>query len=257
MAMTRAAVEANGVQTHGKDLLNDPASPAAEVSDLTKSFAHVPVLKSIGLTMGAGEFVALLGASGSGKTTLLRIIAGLEPPSSGRVAVHGTPAVVFQEHRLLPWKRVLDNVALGVRGAEPRRRAEQMLEEVGLSRRERAWPRELSGGQSQRVALARALIREPDLLLLDEPFGSLDALTRMKMHSLVTRLWARYRPAVLFVTHDVDEALVLADRLIVLAEGELRFDAPVGLARPRRRTGDAFDHLRSRVFDVLEVPETI
>jgi sulfonate transport system ATP-binding protein len=164
--------------------------------------------------------------------------------------------VVFQEHRLLPWKRVLDNVALGVRGADARRRAEQMLEEVGLSGRERSWPRELSGGQSQRVALARALIREPDLLLLDEPFGSLDALTRMQMHSLVTRLWTRYRPAVLFVTHDVDEALVLADRLIVLSDGGIRLDIPVGLARPRRRSGEVFDQLRSRVFDVLGVPET-
>jgi sulfonate transport system ATP-binding protein len=256
MAMT-GRIEANGVQTRREDRRSDSAPPVAEVSHLSKSFGQASVLTSIDLTIGSGEFTALLGASGSGKTTLLRIIAGLEPPTSGRVGVHGTPAVVFQEHRLLPWKRVLDNVALGVRGGDARVRAERLLEEVGLSGRERAWPRELSGGQSQRVALARALIREPDLLLLDEPFGSLDALTRMRMHSLVTRLWARYRPAVLFVTHDVDEALVLADRLIVLSDGDLRLDIPVGLARPRRRTGEAFDELRSTVFDVLEVPETI
>jgi sulfonate transport system ATP-binding protein len=257
MAMTRVTMAANGVSAHPEGGSSDLASPVAEVRHLSKSFGQASVLQSIDLAIGSGEFIALLGASGSGKTTLLRIIAGLEPPTSGSVAVHGTPAVVFQEHRLLPWKRVLDNVALGVRGAESRSRAERMLEEVGLSGRERAWPKELSGGQAQRVALARALIREPDLLLLDEPFGSLDALTRMRMHSLVTRLWTRYRPAVLFVTHDVDEALVLADRLIVLSDGGVRLDIPVGLARPRRRTGEVFDQLRSVVFDVLEVPETI
>lgn len=257
MAMTKGVIEANGRSTQRENRLRVPAPPAAEVCQLTKSFAEASVLRSVDMAIGSGEFVALLGASGSGKTTLLRIIAGLEPPTSGTVAVDGTPAVVFQEHRLLPWKRVLENVALGVRGGDPRSRAERMLEEVGLSGRERAWPRELSGGQSQRVALARALIREPDLLLLDEPFGSLDALTRMRMHSLVTRLWTRYRPAVLFVTHDVDEALVLSDRLVVLSDGGLRLDIPVGLERPRRRTGVDFDQLRSRVFDVLEVPETI
>jgi sulfonate transport system ATP-binding protein len=253
MAVTNVAIQPNGVRDHWEDRPN----PVATVSGLSKSFDQTSVLESIDLAIGAGEFIALLGASGSGKTTLLRIIAGLEPPTSGQVAVQGMPVVVFQEHRLVPWKRVLDNIALGVRGPEPRRRAEQMLEEVGLSGRERAWPKELSGGQSQRVALARALIREPQLLLLDEPFGSLDALTRMRMHSLVTRLWTRFRPAVLFVTHDVDEALVLADRLVVLSEGGVRLDTPIGLERPRRRAGHGFDRLRSMVFDVLEVSETI
>ena len=158
MAMTKGAIEANGVPTHREDRMSDSGPPVAEVSHLSKSFAQASVLMSIDLTIGSGEFTALLGASGSGKTTLLRIIAGLEPPTSGRVAVHGMPAVVFQEHRLFPWKRVLDNVALGMRGADARLRAERLLEEVGLSGRERAWPRELSGGQSQRVALARALV---------------------------------------------------------------------------------------------------
>jgi sulfonate transport system ATP-binding protein len=256
--MTRDAVDREGVQVAAEH--EEPGVErqwVARLHKLTKSFGRTPVLSGVDLTIASGEFVALLGASGSGKTTLLRVAAGLEPASSGAVEVRGTPAVMFQEHRLVPWKRVAANVSLGLRGASPKQRALDMIEEVGLSGRERAWPKELSGGQSQRVALARALVREPPLLLLDEPFGALDALTRMRMHSLVTGLWARHRPAVLFVTHDVGEALVLADRLLVLSAGRIALDIPVPLDRPRRQGGVIFDQLRSKVLDALDVPEAI
>ena len=164
-------------------------------------------------TIAPGEFVAVLGRSGSGKTTLLRLLAGLDRGSPASSTTGSAPAVVFQDPRLLPWRSALDNVALGLRGTDARARAAAALAEVGLAGREDAWPRQLSGGQRQRVALARALVREPDLLLLDEPFSALDALTRIAAQELVSELWRRHRPAVLLVTHDVEEALLLADRI--------------------------------------------
>ncbi|GLI01010.1 ABC transporter ATP-binding protein [Phytohabitans aurantiacus] len=219
-----------------------------------RTFGDAVVLDGVDLTIGAGEVVALLGGSGSGKTTLLRILAGLDPDATGDWRVSGSLAVVFQEHRLLPWKRVADNVALGVTGPDLRRRTGAALAEVGLAGRERAWPAELSGGQSQRVAVARALIREPDLLLLDEPFGALDALSRLRMQALFGRLRAQHGFAALLVTHDVDEALLLADRTLVLDGGRVVDDAPVPLSHPRAPDDPGFGPLRRRLLDRLGVP---
>jgi len=162
-------------------------------------------------------------------------------------------AAVFQEPRLMPWKRVWRNVALGVRGAGARERAEAALEEVGLAHRLNAWPGTLSGGEAQRVALARALVREPHLLLLDEPFAALDALTRIRMHQLIIRLWRVHTPAVLLVTHDVDEALLLADRVLVLANGQIAEQLPIRLPRPRQASTPGFQALRARLLQLLGV----
>jgi sulfonate transport system ATP-binding protein len=199
------------------------------VKGLTRVYGARTVLDGLDLEIAPGEFVALLGQSGSGKSTLLRALAGLDGDvaGDGLVEVPAQVSVVFQDARLLPWQRVLDNVVLGLGGAAGRGR--ESLAEVGLAGRERAWPNELSGGEQQRVALARSLVREPRLLLADEPFGALDALTRLKMHGLLRRLVEQHRPAVLLVTHDVDEAIALADRVLVLDGGriaaEQRLDA--------------------------------
>ncbi|MEU8379993.1 ABC transporter ATP-binding protein [Streptosporangium sp. NPDC048865] len=217
-------------------------------------FAGTTVLDGVDLRIERGEVVALLGESGSGKSTLLRILAGLDEEASGDFTTSGSKAVVFQEHRLLPWKRVADNVALGVRGRDARERAATALEEVGLADRGGAWPSELSGGQSQRVAFARALVREPDLLLLDEPFGALDALTRLKMQALFGRLRARHGFAALLVTHDVEEALLLADRLLVLDRGRIAEEIEVDLGHPRAVDVPGFGDLRRRLLTLLHVP---
>jgi sulfonate transport system ATP-binding protein len=205
---------------------------AASVRGLTRAFGDRLVLDGLDLDIRRGEFVALLGRSGSGKSTLLRALAGLD--TGGEPAVDGTVAVAFQEPRLLPWKRVLDNVALGLPGPAARTRAREALEEVGLGALGDAWPLTLSGGEAQRASLARALVREPGLLLLDEPFSALDALTRITMHRLVADLWKRHRPSVLLVTHDVDEALLLADRVLVLGEGRIAYESRVEAERPRQ-----------------------
>jgi sulfonate transport system ATP-binding protein len=187
----------------------------------TRRFGEHTVIDGLDLDLAAGEFVALLGRSGGGKTTLLRTLAGLDDVAGQDVQVPSSRAVVFQDARLLPWKKVWRNVALGLKGRDVRQRAEKALREVGLGHRLDAWPLTLSGGEAQRVALARALVREPQLLLLDEPFAALDALTRVKMHALVLDLWRVHRPAVLMVTHDVDEAVALADRILVLDAGRI------------------------------------
>jgi sulfonate transport system ATP-binding protein len=181
--------------------------------------------------MAPGEFVAVLGRSGSGKSTMLRALAGLdhEAEGTGEILVPERLSVVFQDARLLPWKRVLDNVVLGLDGTDRQARGREALAEVGLSGREQSWPYELSGGEQQRVALARSLVRRPALLLADEPFGALDALTRIRMHALLRRLSAVHKPAVLLVTHDVDEAIELADRVIVLDDGRIIADLSVAL----------------------------
>jgi sulfonate transport system ATP-binding protein len=196
---------------------------AVQVHNLTRSYEGRQVLDGLDLAIGAGEFVALLGRSGSGKSTLLRALAGLDHDvtGSGELRVPGKVSVVFQDSRLLPWKRVLDNVVLGLAGSDAEQRGREALAEVSLAGREAAWPNQLSGGEQQRVALARSLVRDPELLLADEPFGALDALTRIRMHALLRRLCERHRPAVLLVTHDVDEAIELADRIVVLDKGKL------------------------------------
>ncbi|WP_151082111.1 ABC transporter ATP-binding protein [Nocardioides cynanchi] len=210
----------------------------AQVRAHNRSFGSNQVLRDIDLDIEPGEFVALLGRSGCGKSTLLRSLARLDPVPDGEVAVHGRTSVAFQETRLLPWKRVRQNVALALlQSPESRRRnrrADETLAEVGLTEKAEAWPRELSGGQAQRVSLARALVSNPSLLLLDEPFSALDALTRIEMHQLVIELWRRHSMAVLLVTHDVDEGLALADRIVVMDEGRLSRSWRISLPRTDR-----------------------
>ena len=197
--------------------------------------------------------MALIGRSGSGKSTLLRALAGLDRDLVGELTVNGTVAVAFQEPRLLPWKRVWANVCLGLRADDPRSAADAALAEVDLTERAEAWPLTLSGGEAQRVSLARALVREPALLLLDEPFSALDALTRIAMHRLVLRLWAHHDPAVLLVTHDVDEAIALADRVLVLSGGQIGLACRVEAPRPRDRDQPALVELRNRLLAELGV----
>ncbi len=229
------------------------AAPVAAVRGLTRAFGERRVLDGVDLEIGRGEFVALLGRSGSGKSTLLRVLAGLDPGADGEVEVGDTVAVAFQEPRLVPWKRVLANVALGLRAPDPRAAALAALEEVGLGGLRDAWPLTLSGGEAQRASLARALVREPGLLLLDEPFSALDALTRITIHRLVLDLWARHRPGILLVTHDVDEAMLLADRVLVLDGGAIAHESRVELPRPRHRDHPDLVALRSTLLNRLGV----
>ena len=223
------------------------------VEGLSRSFDGRPVIDDLDLALRPGEFTALLGRSGCGKSTLLRVLAGLDREIEGTVLVPKRRAVAFQAPRLMPWKRVWRNVLLGLPGRPERAVAESALEEVGLSHRSGAWPKTLSGGEAQRASLARALVREPDLLLLDEPFGALDALTRIKAQRLVAELWQRRGCAVLLVTHDVDEALLLADRALVMREGVIAYDTPVDLPRPRDAGDPGFTALRTRLLAELGV----
>jgi sulfonate transport system ATP-binding protein len=219
-----------------------------------RSFDGREIFSDIDLDIDRNEFVALLGRSGTGKSTLLRALGGLDSEYEGSVLVPDARSVVFQEPRLLPWRRVRANVQLGLpRNARTQQRADEALAEVGLSGHADAWPVTLSGGEAQRVALARALVREPELLLLDEPFGALDALTRLKMHGLLRQLCRRHQPAVLLVTHDVDEAIVLADRVLVLDGGRFRCDRRIELDHPRDRTDPAFAALRGDLLEALGV----
>src|ERR1700726_3207544 len=200
------------------------ASPSVIVTNLRRAYGSRIVIENLNLRIERGEFVVLLGESGCGKTTLLRALAGLDPIQAGRIVAPRRPAVVFQEHRLLPWKNLWRNVSLGLQAPDARMRAGAALAEVGLGDRLDDWPRNLSGGQAQRVALARALVQQPELLLLDEPFAALDALTRIRMHALVRELVTAHRPGVLLVTHDVDEAIALTDRILVMREGRIAFE---------------------------------
>ncbi len=226
------------------------------VRGLARRFGAARVLDGVDLEIAPGEFVALIGKSGSGKTTLLRMLAGLDEPSEGTIALPASRAVVFQEPRLLPWRRVWQNVALGV-ARDGKRRAIEALEEVALGHRVDAWPLTLSGGEAQRAGLARALVREPDLLLLDEPLGALDALTRLKMQRLVGDLWTRHRCAVLLVTHDVDEALLLADRVVLLEDGRIAQSWSVDLRRPRHPAAAGFVALKGLLLAGLGMEEEI
>ncbi|MGY5049170.1 ABC transporter ATP-binding protein [Streptomyces sp. 900105755] len=223
---------------------------AVRIRGLTRSFGERTVLDSVDLDLPAGQFTALLGHSGSGKSTLLRAVAGLDHgvSGSGELSAPERVSVVFQDSRLLPWRRVLDNVVLGLDGRDAHDKGRSALTEVGLAGRERAWPGELSGGEAQRAALARSLVREPELLLADEPFGALDALTRIRMHHLLRELWKRHRPSVLLVTHDVDEAIVLAERILVLDGGRIGLDLTVDHDRPH-------GEYRGRLLAALGVTE--
>lgn len=238
-------------------------SVAVSLQGLRKTFgaetAHAnSVLDGVDLTIRPGEFVTLLGPSGTGKTTLLRILAGLERADAGTVLVPERRTTVFQEPRLVRGRRVLSNVTLGrPPGSATREAGRRALAEVGLASKERAWPATLSGGEAQRVALARALLREPDLLLLDEPFAALDALTRVRMQTLVAELVLRHRPAVLLVTHDVDEAIRLSDRIILLREGRIAVDLVVEIDGDRRRDSERFLAYRHTLLAELGLDESI
>lgn len=225
--------------------------PVVKLTGFNRTFGTNTIIANLDLEIAEGEFVALLGRSGSGKTTLLRTLAGLDDAGGQQVQIPSSRAVVFQDARLLPWKKVWRNVALGLRdlSARVRDKAERALREVGLGHRLDAWPLTLSGGEAQRVALARALVREPELLLLDEPFAALDALTRLKMHDLVLALWKAHRPAVLMVTHDVDEAIALADRVLVLDEGRIVSEERITAARGER--SEVARGLRARLLGTL------
>jgi sulfonate transport system ATP-binding protein len=222
------------------------AGAAVALRGVTRAFGDHRVLRGIDLDVTPGQFVAIVGRSGCGKSTLLRLLAGLDAPDSGSIAIdrrtqgwHEIVRLMFQEPRLLPWQRVVANIGVGLAHAPDRRtrreEAEAVLREVGLSGRESAWPAVLSGGQKQRVALARALVSHPRLLLLDEPLGALDALTRIEMQDLIERVWQEKGFTAIVVTHDVSEAVTLADRILLLEAGTVAADVHVDLPRPRRR----------------------
>ncbi|MCP1354452.1 ATP-binding cassette domain-containing protein [Aneurinibacillus migulanus] len=223
-----------------------------------KTFDGKQVLKRLDLQVQPGEFIAVVGRSGSGKSTLLRLVAGLEHPTSGNVSldgeevrgIHHETTVMFQDARLLPWKSVIDNVGIGLKG-DWLKRAEWSLAQVDLADRKQEWPSVLSGGQRQRVALARALIRSPKLLLLDEPLSALDALTRLEMQQLIEKLWLEQKFTTLLVTHDVSEAVRLADRIILLEAGGIAMDLYNRIPRPRRHTDPQFASLEKEVLDQI------
>ncbi|MEU8950462.1 ABC transporter ATP-binding protein [Streptomyces sp. NPDC048489] len=255
-AQPRAAGEAEPSAQARVRAEASPPHPAVRVQGLTRAFDGRAVIDDLHLTLERGEFVALLGRSGCGKSTLLRILAGLDRDIEGSVLVPRRRAVAFQAPRLMPWKKVWRNVLLGLPGKPGRPLADEALAEVGLTHRADAWPRTLSGGEAQRASLARALVREPDLLLLDEPFGALDALTRITAQRLVGELWRRRGCAVLLVTHDVEEALLLADRVLVMDGGVIAHEMRVDLERPRDIADPRFAALRAGLLERLGVDST-
>jgi sulfonate transport system ATP-binding protein len=229
------------------------ADHSVELRGVGKEYGERKVLTDFDLSIERGSFVAIVGRSGCGKSTLLRLVAGLEKTTTGvleKRAPNGRPLdtrIMFQDARLLPWKSVLQNVMLGLpRSARDDARA--VLAEVGLLERANDWPAQLSGGQRQRVALARALVHRPQLLLLDEPLGALDALTRIEMHALIERLWREHKFTALLVTHDVHEAVALGDRILLIEEGRIALDQPVPLERPRARASAGFAALEEHVL---------
>ena len=235
-----------------------------QIQSLSKNYGTREVLRQTQLDIEPGQFVVIVGRSGCGKSTLLRLVAGLESATAGRIAVDGETLtglsndtrIMFQDSRLLPWKRVIDNVALGL-PREQRAAASEVLGRVGLSDRGGDWPARLSGGQRQRVSLARALVHNPRLLLLDEPLGALDALTRIEMHRLIEGLWRASGFTALLVTHDVQEAVALADRVILIEDGRIALDETISLARPRSHGDAAFAAIEKRILDrVLQKPES-
>jgi len=217
------------------------------IHQVKKKYDKREVLKGLDLQIKEGEFVAIVGKSGCGKSTLLRLVAGLENMNDGSIKLDGTPLnglnkqarMMFQDGRLLPWKRVMDNVCLGL-SSDAKNRAMQAITQVGLKERIHDYPSKLSGGQKQRVALARALVHDPSLLLLDEPLGALDALTRLEMQRLIESLWLERKFTSILVTHDVEEAVAISDRVILIEDGKVTLNQPIHLTRPRQRTNPAF-----------------
>ena len=240
-----------------------PQAPQAglsvEIKGLGKRFGEREVLRDVDLDIRPGQFIAVVGRSGCGKSTLLRLLAGLDASSSGSLRSSGEALgargeevrIMYQDSRLLPWKRVQDNVALGLKGSDARDRARAALAQVGLLDRAEDWPAVLSGGQRQRVALARALVHRPRLLLLDEPLGALDALTRLEMHELIESLWLQQGFTALLVTHDVAEAVALGDRVVLIEDGRIALDEPVPLPRPRRHADPQAAAIEARILQCL------
>ena len=218
-----------------------------ELSNVQKAYGDHEVLDCLNFKVQRGEFIAIVGKSGCGKSTLLRLIAGLEKTTDGHVQMNGKPVskqmdqikIMFQDGRLLPWKNVLANVNLGLKKSEWLK-GEELLNQVGLAERADAFPNVLSGGQRQRVALARALVHEPELLLLDEPLGALDALTRIEMHQLVETLWQEKKFTAILVTHDVEEAVALSNRVIIIEDGRIGLVQSINLPYPRERDHPVF-----------------
>lgn len=237
------------------------------VDKLVKRFGERQVLHRLNLDIEPGEFVAIVGRSGCGKSTLLRLLAGLDSVTSGEIVLDGRPAaelkedvrMMFQDARLLPWRTVVQNVSIGLEGTkqEIRARALEVLAQVGLADRADEWPSRLSGGQRQRVALARALIHRPRLLLLDEPLGALDALTRIEMQHLIENIWKQHQFTAILVTHDVSEAVALADRILLVEDGRITLDEQVSIARPREHGETQFAQLESRVLKRLMTVEAL
>ncbi|MCE6075776.1 ATP-binding cassette domain-containing protein [Agrobacterium vitis] len=237
------------------------ARPAFSFRNVRKSFGTQTVLDGINLDVAEGEFLAIIGKSGCGKSTLLRLLAGLDKPSSGELVHHADKSdaarvrMMFQEPRLLPWAKIDDNVAVGLtgiaKGKEALSAARALLEEVGLGARASEWPSVLSGGQKQRVALARALAAHPHILALDEPLGALDALTRIEMQQLLERIWQKQRFTAVLVTHDVSEAVALADRIVVIDAGRIALDLKVALPRPRRHATAECAAIEAQILEKL------
>jgi sulfonate transport system ATP-binding protein len=229
---------------------------SVRIKSVSVGFGGRTVLENFDVEISAGEFVAIVGRSGCGKSTLLRSVAGLEMPQTGTVILgkvagqNGKPdvRVMFQDSRLLPWRRILPNVMLGLEPALIPQ-ARKVLAQVGLAERANDWPATLSGGQRQRVALARALVHDPNLLLLDEPLGSLDALTRIEMQRLIEDVWRSRGFTAMLVTHDVAEAISLADRVILIEGGRVALDEVVNIPRPRTRASARFAALEERILD--------
>ena len=228
-----------------------------KIENLSKSFGNLEVLKDINLTIPQGQFLAIVGHSGCGKSTLLRIIEGLDIPTVGNLTVNDKKVngvdsnvrFIFQDARLLPWKSVLNNVRIGVKDRD-KKKAEEALTQVGLLDRKKVWPGILSGGQKQRVSLARALSGEPSVLLLDEPLGALDALTRLEMQNLIEGLWKEQGFTAVLVTHDVSEAVKLADRVIVIDESSVKLDLEISLPRPRVKNNDS-SYFEQKILNYL------
>lgn len=233
------------------------------LENVKKSYDNRVVLDGLNLDIQTGEFIAIVGKSGCGKSTLLRLMAGLENLNGGTIKIHGNPLkglnkdarIMFQDGRLLPWKKVLDNIGVGLTG-DWKPRAMEALKNVGLEDRVNDWPSKLSGGQKQRVALARALVHQPQLLLLDEPLGALDALTRIEMQDLIEEIWKEKKITSVLVTHDVEEAVAIADRVILIDNGQIVLNKTINLPRRRQRTQSIFSIYVEEILEKIMGPNS-